>query len=442
MPCLRAVIRLAQEMDELLGRSSLLFGAQSPESIRISRETDFEMTDSPYLPSTRSEALARLDDFLPDVPRYANQRNEVVPGNTNLSRLSPATRTRLILEREICETVAKAHPPAAREKFEQEVWWRLYWKGWLEQRPSVWKDYRTDLQHIRWTDRAREVAAGESGVAIMDHFAKELIADGYLANHARMWWASFWIHVEDLPWQLGADFFLRHLRDGDAASNTLSWRWVAGIHTHGKAYLVRRSNLEKYVEPELLRANSVGMEKLEATAEKTHEFVPHPSPEPISFPAGTPVSGRIGIWMHDEDLLPEDSPLQELAPASVCAPSPVGIWNRESYSPEKQQFLKTALQDGCRRAGKHFGLTVEQSDSEQLIPFLTDWAVRNSLSAVITMRPFVGPLTEIWQDLETSLSGENIELIGLRRADDIAAMNPATAGFFGFWKKTKPLRGN
>ena len=82
----------------------------------------------------------------------------------------------------------------------------------------------------------------------MDRIARELIQTGYLHNHARMWWASFWIHAEGLPWELGADVFFRHLLDADPASNTLSWRWVAGLQTAGKTYLVRLSNLQKYGE--------------------------------------------------------------------------------------------------------------------------------------------------------------------------------------------------
>ncbi len=69
---------------------------------------------------------------------------------------------------------------------------------------------------------------------------------GYLHNHARMWFASIWIFTLRLPWVLGADFFMRHLCDGDPASNTLSWRWVAGLHTRGKTYLARASNIATY----------------------------------------------------------------------------------------------------------------------------------------------------------------------------------------------------
>jgi len=61
-----------------------------------------------------------------------------------------------------------------------------------------------------------------------------------------MWFASIWIFTLKLPWQLGASFFLKNLYDGDPASNTLSWRWVAGLQTKGKNYLATKSNIEKY----------------------------------------------------------------------------------------------------------------------------------------------------------------------------------------------------
>ena len=61
-----------------------------------------------------------------------------------------------------------------------------------------------------------------------------------------MWFASIWIFTLKLPWQLGAAFFLEYLYDGDVASNTLSWRWVAGIHTKNKAYFASAENIQKY----------------------------------------------------------------------------------------------------------------------------------------------------------------------------------------------------
>ena len=75
---------------------------------------------------------------------------------------------------------------------------------------------------------------------------KELKERNYLHNHTRMWFASIWIFTLNLPWQKGAEFFMKHLFDGDAASNTLSWRWVAGLQTKGKHYVAQSWNINKF----------------------------------------------------------------------------------------------------------------------------------------------------------------------------------------------------
>jgi len=70
-----------------------------------------------------------------------------------------------------------------------------------------------------------------------------------------------------LPWQLGADFFLKHLLDGDPASNTLSWRWVAGLHTKGKHYLATEWNINKFSSKKYnnLHLNEKANSKIENT---------------------------------------------------------------------------------------------------------------------------------------------------------------------------------
>ncbi|MCU0912565.1 MAG: DNA photolyase, partial [Rhodobacteraceae bacterium] len=192
---------------------------------------------------TRQAGLARLSAFLPAAGRdYAALRNHDLPGHPHVSRLSPWIRHRLVTEEEVLAAVLGRDAPAGTDKFLQEVLWRTYWKGWLELRPSVWADYRAGVraglnrvQSEAGLRRAWEAACrGETGIDGFDGWAQELARTGYLHNHARMWFASIWIFTLQLPWELGADFFLRHLIDGDPASNTLSWRWVAGLHTRGK----------------------------------------------------------------------------------------------------------------------------------------------------------------------------------------------------------------
>ena len=133
--------------------------------------------------------------------------------------------------------------------------WRIYWKGWLEGRPKVWYDYKekineyiTNLSKKNFYKDYIKATNGQTGIECFDKWVNELKEFGYLHNHTRMWFASIWIFTLNLPWELGANFFYKNLLDADPASNTLSWRWVAGLHTEGKFYLARQDNIEKFSE--------------------------------------------------------------------------------------------------------------------------------------------------------------------------------------------------
>jgi len=207
----------------------------------------------PLFPPTREAALARLREFAPCAgARYAQSRNtDAGPDAPSAaSRLSPYLRRRLLPEEELVSAVLSEHSLQAAEKFVQEVLWRTYWKGWLELRPSVWARFlatrdRTSLADARALADAEQ---GRTGIEGFDDWARELRETGYLHNHVRMWFASIWIFTLRLPWALGADFFLRHLIDADPASNTLSWRWVAGLQTAGKTYLATQENIARYTQ--------------------------------------------------------------------------------------------------------------------------------------------------------------------------------------------------
>ena len=177
----------------------------------------------------RETGLAQLHGFIARAgARYAKSRNyDFGPDRrANVSMLSPYLRHRLLLEEEVLRATLRHHSLAAANKFLQEVFWRTYYKGWLEQRPSVWVEYRRSLaQTLRQlendtsTRRRYETAvAGNTGIDCFDAWVNELLTYGYLHNHARMWLASIWVFTLELPWQLGADFFYRHLLDGDPAS--------------------------------------------------------------------------------------------------------------------------------------------------------------------------------------------------------------------------------
>ena len=200
----------------------------------------------------RDEALNRLEDFSNNnLGKYAADRNfDPGPENrNNTSLLSQYISHRIIDEQETIRAAYQKFPFKKIEKFVQEVFWRTYWKGWLEMRPQVWDDYNQDLNNLQNelnSSNYKEALEGNTKIPCFNDWVLELKEFGYLHNHARMWFASIWIFTLGLPWQLGADFFLKHLLDGDPASNTLGWRWVAGLHTKGKHYLASEWNINKF----------------------------------------------------------------------------------------------------------------------------------------------------------------------------------------------------
>ena len=198
---------------------------------------------------SRKEALAVLENYLEkDISNYTAQRNfDFGPrSRKNISCLSPYITHRLISEYEVAKKVLSKYPYQKVEKFIQEIFWRVYWKGWLELRPKVWTDFIEDLKNIDNSNEYEKAINGETNIDCFNDWIKELKENNYLHNHTRMWFASIWIFTLKLPWQKGAEFFLRELYDGDAASNTLSWRWVAGIQTKGKNYIAQNWNVNKF----------------------------------------------------------------------------------------------------------------------------------------------------------------------------------------------------
>ena len=203
--------------------------------------------------ASRARAVDKLHNFVENnLSEYSKLRNfDFGPDNrSNISCLSPYITHGIISELEVIDKSLKKFSFSKNEKFIQEVLWRVYWKGWLELRPNVWTDYLVELNNIRneFKDKQNYLDAieGKTDLEFFNQWVNELKENNYLHNHTRMWFASVWIFTLELPWQLGAEFFMQHLYDGDSASNTLGWRWVAGIQTQGKHYLASEWNIKKF----------------------------------------------------------------------------------------------------------------------------------------------------------------------------------------------------
>ena len=202
---------------------------------------------------SRAKALDRLESFVENnLAEYSKLRNfDFGPEKrSNVSCLSPYITHGIVSEQEIIKKSLGKFSFSKNEKFIQEVLWRTYWKGWLELRPNVWSDYLTELikikENLKNNQNYKNAIEGKTKIDCFNQWVIELKENNYLHNHTRMWFASIWIFTLELPWQLGAEFFMQHLYDGDAASNTLGWRWVAGVQTQGKHYLASEWNIKKF----------------------------------------------------------------------------------------------------------------------------------------------------------------------------------------------------
>jgi len=417
---------------------------------------------------SRTEALHTLQSFLPGAEAYARERNFDCPGNQAVSQLSPFIRHRLVTEEEVVRALLQQYPYSSVEKFVQEVCWRTYFKGYLEQHPDIWKAYVAKNSVTSHSLPEKQLAAydralhGETGIACFDAWVEELVSQGWLHNHARMWFASIWIFTLRLPWELGAAFFHSHLLDGDPASNTLSWRWVAGLHTRGKHYLARASNIRRYTRN---RFNPV--HQLNEAAPPLEPDRPFPLQPLVPVEDSTRVE-RInlsncpaGLLVTPEDLTPEISCLSEAAFSSLCLLQGDDVLEGYQASANVSRFIAESFGDTADRLSSHWNGRIISCDGEVIpcvgkaspknvgrkesmriyagpvgdwVNSVLVWAKNENLKSIWMMQPPVGPWADAVATLESALKQRNIRLITFRRRWDDVHWPHARNGYFGFKK--------
>jgi deoxyribodipyrimidine photo-lyase len=375
---------------------------------------------------TRSAGLAALERFVPRAGRhYADQRNfDYGPDDrSNISCLSPYLRYRLITEAEVIEAVRARHSFTAAEKFIQEVCWRTYWKGWLEQRPAIWDRYLDEAQVLRASIGSdyQSAVEGRTGIDCFDAWVLELKRYGYLHNHTRMWFASIWIFTLRLPWQLGAAFFYHHLLDADPASNTLSWRWVAGLQTVGKTYLARADHIAQYTNG---RFRARGL----ATSAVALSEAPIEAPQNFERSSHIP-KGRYGLLITQEDMHPES-----LIGATHDVAAVATVANVNEQSDQVNGFISAALADTGERASSLFQAPYKHFDLFDITGLL-NWTEDNKLKTIVTSHIPTGATRTQFENIRSVIGAKGLTLITLQRRWDEEAWPHARRGFFPFREK-------
>jgi deoxyribodipyrimidine photo-lyase len=383
---------------------------------------------------TRAAGLARLSGFVPRAGAdYARMHGMDAPGRVGASHLSPYIRYRIVTDEEVVASVTARHGRYVAEKFLTQMHWRAYCKGWLQMRPVIWRDHQHGVQaglarletDADLCKRFQAACAGTTGIDGFDTWARDLVATGYLHGHARRWFASIWLYTLRLPWELGADFFLRHLLDGDPASNTLSWRWVAGLHIPGTAYLVTADTIARKTEgrfdPKGL-ATSVFPIKGTINPEAGH------CPQGGAWDRALPTA----LLLHEDDLSPDWLLANGLRPVSTALTLAPELLSPLAPAPSIGAFVTAAMQDCTTRLGPGLNTIHGPVHGPGAVDALVAWARSSRAHQVVTPFAPVGPIADRLDEFGERLAAENIALIRAMRPYDGRLWPHATHGFAEF----------
>jgi len=386
---------------------------------------------------TREAGLKRLKEFAPFAGEtYSNERNFdfSFTKKNSVSALSPWIKHRLITEEEVLIEILKYHSPHSAMKFIQEVFWRGYFKGWLEQHPTVWshhnekliKEY-TKLENNKFIkENYMSAINGETGIECFDFWCEQLKSTGYLHNHVRMWFASIWVFTLKLPMELGADFFMLHLIDADAASNTLSWRWVSGLHTKGKAYAARATNIEKFTNGQFNPSGQLVEDINPLTENIDHPLVTLPQLDKS-------IQKDAVLLVTEEDCSPETSletkDLEvEILPLYLEKKYPRWIEPNNSV----RFFSNTAVQNTCQRLGQ---LGVEKIDKTKWTDTILEASDRLGTKNIIIPKVPVGAVKSKLRKVKKNLAEHDIYINEHYKNYDMYTWQHTSKGFFKLKKQ-------
>lgn len=382
----------------------------------------------PFHP-TRAHAVRALHAFTEHIPSYSERRNFVTPSLQEVSVLSAYIRLRLITEEEVIVHTIAHHDFRIAEKFIQEVCWRSYWKNWLELNEDVWTHYQAALSQPRTASLQQQLDDCEHActpIPTLNTWIKDLQTHGYLHNHVRMYFASLWIHTLKLPWQYGAALFMKYLYDADEASNTLSWRWVAGLHTKGKAYLAKEDNISFFTGEQF---DSGGIELASSPIALQEEPLFKQS---RVFPLQEMQYEDRGylILIHEEELS-----LETIIPEAALKQSTViFIPTYHTLTERQKTFRSQAMHDAAERMTRCAKTCVVCHTTEEIESIVRTY----STLPIVAYRPFVGLCRSVYETLLSSCTFFE-RLCFVRRPWDLNASYPKSSGFFPYWQSIKSL---
>ncbi len=245
------------------------------------------------LPPTRSAALARIAAIRP--ADYARTRNHLEGAVTGLS---PYITHGLVTLPEVLDGVLTQRGPLpVQHKLVQELGWREFFRhAWSWRGDGILQSIHPGpLPEAAYQkEMPADVAEARTGIPAIDRAVRTLHATGTLHNHARMWLASYLVHLRHVHWRAGADWMVARLLDGDLASNHLSWQWVAGTGSH-KPYLFNAENVARFAPADWHSPGTV--------IDRSYEALEAMASGRARLDLGAP-GARVGRAAHGDDAAP------------------------------------------------------------------------------------------------------------------------------------------
>ncbi len=196
---------------------------------------------APNFPTNYKSILKRLDNI--DPVKYARTRNFI---GGDVTYLSPYISRGVISLQQILQQVLKTYKPYQIEKFIQELAWRAYWqRTWQSIGDNIFTDIKQEQPKVIHRKMVAAIENATTGIEAIDEQIELLYATGYMHNHARMYISSITCNIANAHWLQPAQWMYYHLLDGDLASNSLSWQWIAGTFS-SKKYYCNQENINRY----------------------------------------------------------------------------------------------------------------------------------------------------------------------------------------------------
>lgn len=317
--------------------------------------------NSGTLPGGRCEALRRLNAY--DPTDYGRTRNNL---NAPVSRLSPYLRHGMLTTVEVRDylTATFSADPARMEEFMRQLAWRDFFEKVLAWHGSRLEEGLEPPKHsvARSARIPLDVLQGDTGLPCVNGMLQEMYSEGYLHNHARLWFTAYMCHFRGVRWQEGARLFRQYLLDGDIASNSCSWQWVEGTFA-SKPYFMNKENIARFSGgtwcntctakcpfdsdyPTLQRRLFAGSTAPMGQANAYDE--PRAVPAPVaSVPdeIGTPPPSSDLVWVHDAAMSWEDPALKANPTAAVAFVFDEPALRAEPWAYHRIAFMLDGLDD-------------------------------------------------------------------------------------------------